>query len=1726
MGTTSEWGQTVLNNVDKPSVPGTIDGKPWQERAAEIRDGAHQITDEEVAAQQQGGAVAAPPQQPASVYDEEPTPPQSVFGDPWVQKLHARRAEDAKDTALIEIMLTDDPSDFDQRVDQNVKKNGSFDTKTTGEWIFDEIHKLSKEIDFHTEVKLLENLDGYATNEQKVDYLVEWTGLVDKKLLTDRMIAALYVARAKGFDVPMAGTEAFALDMGAATLGALRDELHAQDVRDLKIIRSDIVISNSYESNHPENMAFADVFFQEVIPMANVWSKGLLINKMEEIMGMESNTFRPDLAFQAEEIREELARMQPVDRVAVMTELHTELQRMAEEDVILNKIFRRYNTIEQVERIFTNDLLEKNITVDGLDRILGTLEVVAEAVASAFMIKAATKGTNVIGGMRGLLSSPKSIAMRKASEVARNRKLQAGLDNSFQGRHAEELGLPQGPAAASQMPKPQTLVDERQVGLPGVADELDRQEVLIGEITKAQVGRLSKVFTNVEKQQIAEREIAALNLGDHARVVPKMSVIDDTGDGVLINAVITRDGESAYKGFQDLLSDVLILDPRLEKLTIIRRGSDGNLHHVVMTADELARLATNNVENLTEVALFKKLKEADPNSLEFLQLEREATRRIGQPSVSAVLDDEYFLQYNHMRTYHPTDKVAFGADTIKHTVAPLGLLSPNAKFGDDLAGAAIGAAPVEARLVRLYNDLQQPFYDLNSKSKQRVAQIFEWAEDEAALIGGDPDLYRVLGQFPDLTPKEIKGWMAVRRSMDAQFDALDRRLYLEMDGRGHKTAQALDPELPTYHGKVLDQAEGRSGTYYDPVTKEQVKLGDKEIAQLYDDGGSLMELDIAIDVPGSNGMFKSTKIMLNDDMYKVGTLSKTPLERYPGYRYRMYRDPYYVTKKTNGVSVDGAIRAGSDTTTEALRTSGSQLEAEAFLDRAFTRQTDSKGVTKWVDDDGNEYGFQRSKDLNQTDNALKQKEALYRENRMFWEHRNRPALQNTNSNTSEIMDFTLALERGTAMQIRQNTGEDMMRAFKEALLGDFNHLAPLKGFSAATHSVDEIIDALEKGMKGPDIALRDSYKKALSVAKYIRQLEGVDNSTIPFMREQIMRTAVWMDRLMGKTLGTKAGKLSAVERLAMEIDPFQRMKSIAFGVFMVMRPFKQLLLQASQPMFLAGIDPLYVLSGKGLTDTLALRAGFGKLRHANYVNDGYNGAGLAKAMGLTKREFKHLVKKLDESGTIDVVDVHSFNGGTRKWNQLQPHDGSATGRTLYGLKKTGSVAYNTLKSAGFDFGESINKLATFNVAWRRVVREKGYKSLLDLTDEDWAKVNLDTEHLSFAMTKPGAFGYQSGNWAVTTQFMSFTHKMALSLIGQNPALSTKETLKIWGGLSIMFGTNMFGARDATKQAMYNMGLDDSTLGQEIPGMGFTVIDLLSAGVIQNMFNRVGHMTAKDWEDLDTSTVGPIFNGTQFLEMMLEGLAERPLATAFGPFGNRASKFLQGLDTADQLWTGLPDAPIEDRLVYMFDQMAKDTIPQYNNSTLSYLWAKVGKMYTSSGNRSVLEPSWNAVIAKGVFGVGTMQETEIWHMRDMIADRDAVVKDMIFSGQRALKTHFAFWRNGDISQDAFNDRVRFVGELAKLAPEGRREEVIQGIMKSVGFSDDDPNATFALELAKATIGRTGLTPAEAKRFMSTIDVPDEIRASLESWIEESYDTRVLNDKEIQERTIRSNPNLRD
>ena len=964
----------------------------------------------------------------------------------------------------------------------------------------------------------------------------------------------------------------------------------------------------------------------------------------------------------------------------------------------------------------------------------------------------------------------------------------------------------------------------------------------------------------------------------------------------------------------------------------MQRGEDGIIRHVPMDGPAFARRATE--PGITDPA----------NSL---------------------LKDEFFLEFDEFRAYHPADKIAFAEKSLRNTFVPRVLLTPNARHGTAIYGAFEDAHLTDAVTNKLTAQMFDPYYKLSVKDKRVVSRLYEWGEDFGKEHGTSPRLFDYLAEHPDMTPKQMQGLVALNKGYEVQYELFNKRMFLEFNGLGYKTARPLDPALPRFHGTVISQHEFRIGNkVLDPVTGQYKQLDPTELARIHNDGGSIMKVDTALDVPKSNGKLKTSFVVLHGDGYKVGNLSRNPLEYHAGYSYRFYENPYFINKVHRGVEVDGRVVDGMHT--EAFRSAGSTMEAEGYLQRIANKVTDLDGTVRWIDkDDGiTEYSFTAANDLAQTDRVLSQKQTLHREGRLFWDSRNQNALPDVYGNTTPMTDFTKALERGTRLASKQNAEEDVMRAVKNAFSNEYgngpNRL--LKTTDLKTKGpVAVIADLRTQLANAVDAGTKARITQAIERAQYIKQMSGVESGATPWMRRQVMRLAVGVDRFVSskgfKSTSAKPAN-RGVERFAQQVDPTRAMRSTAFTLFMVLRPARQAFLQASQTLLLAGIDPLYVLTGKGHLDSIAMKMALGKIAKSGLDDSGYSFPKIAKMMGLKQDELKLLMKKLDDEGIVDIVGAHTFSGGASEYRRLAlPKEGKLGSTAWYGTKVAGNAVLSALKKVGFDFGESINKIGSFNIAWRRQLKRRGLKSIKQFTDDDWKQVVDDTENLSLAMTQPNAAGYQKGIWSVTTQFLAFTHKVSLAMLGANPALSKGEVAKLWVMSMGLFGARAVGMKDEMEETLRNAGLGD-TIGDSTGSVnGETLVDILSVGAIQTFANKV--LTMANSEPVDTENFTPVPNLKQVYQMTIESFVKDPsILNTLGPFGNRVKGFMDALDyTMLSLEGGDIVEDDQTSLLRIMDAFARNMVPQWSDVSASWLAHETGKMYSNSGEKQNA-PQWS------------------------------------------------------------------------------------------------------------------------------------------------------------------------
>lgn len=1427
----------------------------------------------------------------------------------------------------------------------------------------------------------------------------------------------------------------------------------------------DIAAAHSWNSY---GEMFMEVGLQDFVPVMGLMTRiGLDRKILEAVSGKPVEGFGGFwLGEIRQRIRTELASQGPEEFGRSM-QAFNELITTLKNDEMYSALLTKYNLIESMEAVFTDGVFDGTSAKNSGDRFFGNLETALEGVFSIVAI------AKVGGTVRGAFRSMDKVRASQLASASGAPEVAGRLADEFQSDAlAINFGLAPDEVAVTVLPRPAEFVDDIEVLSEGSKDVLVRTKGIRSEI-EATTGDPTLALTKSDRTNVVNQEIRLLDLADDVAVQPRMSTLQkfEDGSGFRMRVVVGADANGGFDNIKDVMLRAIDIDPDLQKVTIHRVGANGRLEPVFMDADEFQR------------ALFKQ--EVD-------------SATAGRIAGGDTIDETFYLVYDTDRYYHNVDKTMFGADSVKSAsrLAQV-LLAPNARFGDEIYGNFLKAYMDEEALSRNFDLMFKPYYELGRKDKKFVASAFEWMEDFGKNNGRAPTHNEVLVQYDQITEAQMNGIIALREGMDTMHDLFNRRLYRDFHARGLKTARPVDNTLPTFHGKNLEAEQAKPGYVLNPETQKMERLSKKQVKELYEDGGSIMELDTAIDAANEAGN-KATRVVLRKNAYEAGELSTTPLIYHPGYSMRFYDDPYYVVKKSKGVRVDGSYRKGaSSVVTEAVRTSGTAREAARFAERA-NRAAASRG---W----DSEFEVVRANDISKTESSIFQKQSIQREGRMFWDDRNFERLPDTNGSRAKLEDPVTALERGIGLAARQLTHEDLLKSVKNAWTNQYKHLFDTEADLDLIKSMDLKAVSQRLGTMRANTAekaARAEVNKAKALIDYFRLIEGSESAAIPIFRETMIGLAQTIDRW------TNPKFQRGLEKWAMTTDPLRTMRSAAFHAFMVFRPIRQALLQASQIGLLAPLDPKYVGSGAIFRDAYALSQGVKNLRKAGFIDESWSLPKSAKAMGLSKSEFRLLVRQFDRSGLGDLVDVHSFAGGAARFQKTRIGEDGMIGAVGYKARQLANGTTGALQKMGFDKGEKYNVMLTYNLALRRAMKRNNYKSLKELSAKDWDDLRVESSNLSLGMARPNNFTYQTGHFSLATQFLSFSHKSALALMNLNPAIKGMDTVKLLFGSYMLYGANMYGARDEVEAILVGMGLED----REIPGMsGATLVDLISGGLIDTTFNLLGQATIDDWKPLEFGPLAPGIDVSRIFGQTLTELVTQPAQAIFGPFGNIFSKTLTGMQYAVNLAKADSDIAPADKFTKGSAMILSGAFPMFNDVMKSYMGYQLNRWYSTSLEALPLRPTMNAMLARSLLGVRTREElayyrtqNEIWEQKDQY---NGTVKGI----QTFLNQQITLFSNGELTEDQFMSNQRTLMNFFEEWPEGIRLQLLKDVM--VTQRDDDSMPTIERQFAELVLNKK----FDETELLSLIDrfpdIPKEKREHLKMVIKEAWASKLAVEQKI-------------
>ena len=1582
------------------------------------------------------------PEEPKSLFQKEPLVKKSIL--PVKPKGLAPNIR--ANNAIAETILTGDPGAFDRTYNDSL--NGTVMSETAKALLAQDSDGFLAAVLKNPDMSVDQKIEAMKFEVQRSD----WT-----KLSPYTTLLFQYMLQDGGELVPASRVDATARTINPMEL---RDMVRAH--RAGLMNRGRRIVDDWAAEQGFENYGhmFADVLVQDFIPVFNVLSRLGINQAMLEASGAKieggwRNLFPGEIR---QTIRDHLL-ANPADFESIVQDMKdamTDLQK----DELYGPLLTQYGVLESWEAIFTEDLLTGRSSLNTIDRWIGNLEVGLEAL---LLLPIVGTYTGVAG--RGLFRAVDRVMPRAVARSARNAKLTAKLDSAIASDvRASKFQVLPDEATVARLPRPAALADDLDRLPEGAEQILERNEALRADVMDI-AGRLTgRGLTIQDKADTTLGLINDIHLNDRVQIHTPMSTIRPLeGDaGIEVVATVGRTADEGWTDIEELLTELVDLDPAVKDWKVVRTTADGTLEEI-LDGDTLYELIYRKTISPSKAGdLFK--------------------------------DGEFFLQYRHQRYWHPTDAkhlpgkgLSSGAFWLRK------MLNPNARFTKDFVKNVNTAYLDEQVLSSKIGALFQEFHSLNKTDKQRVATLYEWGEQFGKDTGRAPTLAEYAAHVPDATAKDLNAVISLRTGMDTLYDVFNQRLYREWAAKGFKTIKGTDPslKLPQLSGKILDKAEVRPWMMYDPVQAKNVQFNKKQLKKMLEDGRYVvMKLDMPIDAGKST--VKAEYILVDTFHYNVGDLTMQPLKYHPGYSFRFYDDPYYIVKEGTAY-----VNGKKTVTTEAIRTAGTLEEATRWRDRANYANTkrNRKDTFKVV----------RARDLSQEESSLFMKETLNREGRLFWDERMAERLPDVNGNRAELMDPGMALEKGIALASRQLSQEDVVRSLKEVLLKQYKtQLDAIGGkLSNNLNSMKELSDRFGDAINNTaDITEKAKLRAARELLDYIRFIQGTNGKLVPAIRSTLIDLGTSIHRMMNRKVGRK-GKVKGArafrryEQWAESANPFSFMNTVAYNVFMVFRPLRQLAMQAAQIGLLAGQDAAYMATGRIFREGLALRYGFHAKR--GFIDDVIKRQKMASTMHMTVKEYDKLVHQFDRAGLIDAVDVHSFAGNTKKGREKKTQLGTYA-----------EQARQFVQNIGFNAGESANQYMTYLVATRKFMRLNNLKSVLDISDEGWEAIRWHSTNMSLGMNRVNSFGYQSGMFQTMTQFLSFTHKSALTMMGLNPSIKGADVLKLWAASTLLYGGNFFGIRDYVYETLKSSGLEEYG-DRVVPGLGGTIIDLISAGLIDKTFNTIGSFVDDDWKDLDFSFLAPGIDFKRMWDMQLGAILEQPIGKSFfGAFGNIFSSTAQALDMASNM-VKYPDTA-EGKLEMATKVIMSGAFPVFRDAMQAHLAYKYKRWFTNAGEPLPIDATMNEIIARAALGIRSKEQWAALETSNDIWENDEEVDDFIKQTRTHLRKYVLMFKNNEIRAQDLRDQMQFVALMLEDAPEGRGNEILQRIF----FTEVDPGAQNMADILLEAMPRGAVTPEMIQRIDLFPDIPETEREILKQMATEAWDSRLEFDEQIPAR----------
>jgi hypothetical protein len=965
---------------------------------------------------------------------------------------------------------------------------------------------------------------------------------------------------------------------------------------------------------------------------------------------------------------------------------------------------------------------------------------------------------------------------------------------------------------------------------------------------------------------------------------------------------------------------------------------------------------------------------------------------------------EYYIRAKYEHTFMPEDAHLF--DNNPPVVGTwmgrmMGFINTPSSFLDPGTVSKFTRSYLgEQALTGQLDSIVAPLYkQLNPQQRLAVNDTMLWAEEFGKEHGRLPNLEEVKSQFPRLSSQELQGFYTARYFQDTLWAIQNARLHNNWLGRGFRTATKPGSNT-TYHGKPKTREDLKRDSInelLDPETGDTRKMTAEELDEFFERGGSVIRTDMAISGTKNNA---HRHIMLDPESgWSHSALKKHVLEYIPGYNTRIYEDAHFIQRVNKGAKIDGKVEEHVST----VRTASTRAEAEAFrlrlMDGVGRRVMKGQWNKNWtmatkereLANHGFELRISQDARLSDADRIQVDLSKMQTEGRLFFDDRLNTPLKNVDKKAAEVVDPINSMQRVARMTSRQVATEDLIATQKMRFFDQYKELGINTRRTSSEIDAD-LSDIINQGGK------REAGLAANARAewRYIRFMEGSMVQGNTAFRRAAISSAEWLDHAIGAKIGARR-VTRALSRRAHELSPVNAAKQLSFLHFITARPVRQLLLQGSQHFALQALDPTY--AGKWQMDTFSLLGAMKRLARTREGDALYTMKrnSMGAMMGRSEDEMKTLLEEFQASGLIDGVDVHSYAGGLPKSSVVTPR--SRVAQAGQAMVQTVQKPFHLARSMGFDLGEQFNVTASYLMALRRHMKERGLKKFTDLDADDWQKVANRGSHFALAMHKGNPAAWQYGFLSLPMQFLQFTHKwtlMSLNAVGArktglgNLQFTTGESQRIMIAQMLFWGGAGLGLKEPLRDIINSR--------DELNWMTQEQKEMLLSGAVDFGINEVLRNLMGD-DELNFA-FDEVFAPSMGMDMLAEKVMEvasEPMLLhelAMGPSGEVFSR----LQKSVQFGMALTGKEFEhwnftQKAGAVIEAGAAGLLSGYSDLLKIRLAARMGQWTNTAGTPLGLEAKWEELVMKGALGMNPQALLDYYRISGKAYDlNDEVKKD--------------------------------------------------------------------------------------------------------------------------------------